>query len=70
MPNRNCLAGMRCPECGSEGTFYITATCSAEVSDDGIEETTDFSWEDDSPCVCRECGHCGTVGTFTTAADA
>lgn len=70
MPNNNCLEGMRCPECGSEGTFWITVTCSAEVSDNGIEETMDFSWDTDSTCVCSICKHCGTVGTFTIADDA
>lgn len=63
--NTNCLSGMRCPECGSLGDFRISVVTMAVVSDDGVLETNDHEWDNNSYCECCECSHSGTVGTFT-----
>lgn len=63
--NTNCLAGVACPNCGAQDEFRIVATVSAVVTDDGVSETTDFEWGDQSPITCAECGHTGTVAAFT-----
>jgi len=63
-PNENCLTGMKCPECDSYGPFRISSNCWAEVHDDGIEETYDHEWHDDSSCVCAGCHHAGRVKDF------
>lgn len=69
--NDNCLAGMACPnpECKSAGPFHIDVTMTMIVCDDGTEGTApqpNLHWEDDSYCMCVECGHAATVGDFST----
>lgn len=63
-PNVNCLAGFRCPKCGSYGPFQIAATCWVDVTDAGTGDPTEFEWDEDSPCVCSECKHSSNVGGF------
>jgi len=66
MPNDNCLIGMACPECKSQGPFDIECKSTFTVWDDGTDlEYTGPDWEDDSPCSCRQCNHEGTVADFT-----
>ncbi len=67
----NCLAGWKCPECGSYDEFKIAARISAvvRVSDDGIvgevrEQITE--WDEDSWACCCQCDHEATVEDFTT----
>lgn len=55
--NTNCLAGMKCPECGSLGPFRFPASCWAIVNDDGVEESTDFDWDENAIGRCVSCGH-------------
>lgn len=62
--NTNCLEGMRCPKCGSEGPFAIEAKAVFEVHDDGTECYRDVEWEDDSFCECMDCGHWALVENF------
>lgn len=63
--NENCLEGMQCPSCGSEGPFKIVAETCATVFDDGVDSSEDFEWDDASPCTCKACDHEGTVESFT-----
>jgi hypothetical protein len=64
-PNDNCLAGMRCPKCGSYGPFEIEATVPFVVTDDGAEpKDANVPWDYRSPCSCS-CGHHDNVGGFT-----
>jgi hypothetical protein len=63
-PNKNCLAGMRCPNCGDYGPFNIQVVTMAVVNDDGVDETGDQEWDDVSPCVCRGCNLEATVKDF------
>lgn len=70
MANSNCLEGMRCPKCGSEGPFRIEVRVMAMVHDDGTDLLDgDTEWDKDSSCVCGEskCEHFGTVEEFTSA---
>lgn len=64
MPNTNCLAGMRCPKCKGKGPYRINASCFAVVHDDGVNETTDHEWSDDSTCLCLDCKNGGVVAQF------
>ena len=65
MTNENCLRGMRCPHCGSEGPFGIAIDAVYLVSDDGVEEQLgDNDWDAASYCECRACGNAQTVGAF------
>jgi hypothetical protein len=64
MSNTNCLAGMACPECGSEGPFMIAVTGSALVFDDGFTDIKGGDWSDDSSCQCNKCLHSATVSQF------
>jgi len=61
MKNKNCLAGMRCPECKSYGSFDIITTCIATVTDDGVSDTRDHEWDDDAVCYCCACDWSGTI---------
>ena len=65
MPNENCLEGMACPKCKSEGPFRIQAVTMAFVDDDGVQDNTDYEWDEASFCCCVECDHTGDVADFT-----
>lgn len=65
MTNENCLAGMQCPHCGSEGPFAIAIDTVCIVSDEGIEDQIgDSDWDRNSYCECRECGNAQKVMDF------
>lgn len=58
MPNTNCLAGIRCPKCGSEETFHIQATVIVEAEDDGTGSYEDVDWTGEY----IRCDHCQRQG--------
>lgn len=64
--NTNCLAGLRCPNCGSEGPFRIRAVASFLLHDDGADEFWEMDWDGNSWCQCANCnhGHETTVDDF------
>lgn len=63
--NENCLEGIRCPVCGNNSSFKIEARVTCAVTDDGsVVEDGDHEWDDDSSCVCSNCGESGTVSDF------
>ena len=63
--NTNCLKGIQCPECGSEGPFVIEVSTTVLMSDDGWDEhVSDTIWEDTSYCRCDDCDHVGEVADF------
>lgn len=71
MPNTNCLKGVRCPSCGQEDAFQITARVSVLVTDDGTEDSGgDYERDHDAPTRCIDCGKCGPLSDFTTGEDA
>lgn len=56
--NDNCLAGMRCPQCGSEEPFRIEVTMLVDVWDNGTQDTGgDLDWARDAyaECLNDEC---------------
>jgi hypothetical protein len=62
--NNNCLDGIKCPDCSSEGPFDIAALCVARVNDDGVEDTRDFEWDNSSVCVCVICSKAAPLSDF------
>jgi hypothetical protein len=64
--NTNCLAGMRCPNCGSRGPFAVSATALFTIGDDGTEDFGDVEYDGGSYCECPACGHDGIVHDFMT----
>jgi len=66
MPNTNCLRGIQCPDCHSDGPFVITVETNVIMHDDGWIETTGGhdSWGDWSFIRCDSCGHHGIVSEF------
>ena len=46
--NTNCLDGVRCPGCGNQDHFLITATVTARVTDDGAEAGGHYAAETDA----------------------
>ena len=65
MPNENCLYGMACPECESEGPFQIDCTATFTVYDDGTDlDYTGPDWDNDSHCSCCNCTFEGRVHNF------
>ena len=62
--NENCLAGMACPKCKSNGPFMIATTCWAQVHDDGVEDTSEHEWDENSACLCKDCKFSSKVGSF------
>ena len=59
--NTNCLESLQCPNCGSYEPFLIAVTAKATVYDNGVDETREEDWEDDSPCTCVSCGYFGII---------
>jgi DNA-directed RNA polymerase subunit RPC12/RpoP len=64
MPNKNCLEGIRCPECDQDDNFKIVGKAWFDVTDDGTSEFTDVEWDDDSACRCPDCGFTATLLHF------
>jgi len=66
MPNTNVLEGIKCPDCGSEGPFDITASALFEnVADGGFTNFSNVEWANNDLITCKECRHSGTVGEFS-----
>ncbi len=68
MKNENCLAGIKCPRCGNEDRFLISASIVADVTDAGadIASHSDIPWDDESSTICPDCGEAGELGHFHT----
>lgn len=64
--NTNCLAGMKCPKCGSREPFGIEVTTTVTMSDDGTEDHGNCEWDDSAYCECRACYFHATAGEFRT----
>ena len=64
MTNRDCLDGVRCPNCSRNDRFTITAIVACEVTDDGSEPVGDHEWDDASSTRCPECGRAGLMREF------
>jgi len=69
MTNDNCLAGIKCPQCGNESRFFITASVVADVTYDGADMASPqygngFEWDDHSYCRCPECDREGSLAAF------
>ena len=62
--NSNCLAGMRCPNCGSEGPFEIAVKASARMTDEGCEAVHEIDWTDASPVACVACKRMAPSAVF------
>lgn len=64
--NANCLAGMKCPKCGSLGPFEIQVRAWATMHDDGAEEYVEPDWENGDHCRCLgcDCDYRGSVSCF------
>lgn len=62
--NTNCLKGIRCPKCGNESSFHISTFVTAIVTDEGATAEGDMEWDDESPILCPDCEHFGTVKQF------
>lgn len=64
MTNDNCLDDIRCPQCGQQDRFKITAAITCLVTDGGSEPVGDHEWDDDSATHCPECGFDGKLMGF------
>ncbi len=66
MSNSNCLEGFRCPECGSYEPFDIEVNATITVYDNGHGDAEHTEWDENSSCICVECGRAGIVDDFTS----
>jgi hypothetical protein len=62
--NTNCLAGLKCPKCGSLGPLWIQCSVAVVVHDDGTDEECAHEWDDKSACSCRDCKLNGKIKDF------
>lgn len=53
--NDNCLAGFRCPKCGSEGPFDIATEDFTKWNDDGTWEQSEPSFAPNGMWYCCAC---------------
>lgn len=67
--NINNLVDMCCPECNQNDRFNIAVEAWASVTDDGTEDFSEVYWDDNSSCVCPDCGFTGKVGDFKKPED-
>jgi len=66
--NTNCLAGLKCPECGALEPFKIAATMDVIVVDNGTDDYSgDVEWNDAADCMCQNCKFTGIVKDFKAA---
>lgn len=63
-PNVNCLAGMKCPRCGSFGPFRIATMAETLMGDNGTEDEHGAEFDDHSFCGCTDCAFEGQVRDF------
>ena len=65
-PNVNCLAGKRCPKCGSHGPFEVEVTMRILLSDTGSDDAEDgtIDYEDNAPAMCYDCRYEGKFNDF------
>lgn len=66
--NSNCLEGIKCPSCGSEGPFFIEVQTQVLMWDDGSEGNieSNLHWDEDSYMRCYECDEDGPSQHFRT----
>lgn len=62
--NDNCLEGMKCPKCSSEGPYKILGVAWFLVDDDGTYDFDDVDWDDNTECKCTECNFLGITYNF------
>ena len=69
--NKNCLAGMKCPQCGSLEPYRIETRTVMHWTDEGEDYMADKGsnqeWDDDSYCQCLNCKLEGKVIDFQIA---
>lgn len=56
--------GLECPKCGSDSRLSIVIRAWANLGIDGTEPYGDHEWDQDSPCMCSDCGHTANVMHF------
>jgi hypothetical protein len=68
-PNKNCLHGTRCPNCGSFGPFEILISMRVLLFDEGTDDADDASvhFDNSSPARCHHCDFKGKFGNFKDA---
>ena len=65
-PNRNCLEGMRCPNCECYGPFQIEVSAVVLMHDDGSETIgTETDFDMNSWIRCPNCDRDGLVKEFS-----
>lgn len=62
--NTKCLDGMKCPKCGYIDSFVISSTCYATWEDDGSGDYEEIDFDNNSWCLCSECGYSEEVWHF------
>lgn len=65
-PNVNCLAGKRCPKCGSYGPFEVVVSMKVLLCDNGSDDSEDgtIEYDDESPAACYSCHYEAKFGDF------
>ena len=64
--NSNCLAGKRCPKCGSYGPLEVQVSMRVLLYDEGTDDADDGSieYDDDAAAMCYACRYEGKFGDF------
>jgi hypothetical protein len=64
--NVNCLAGKRCPKCGSYGPLEVQVSMRVLLYDEGTDDADDGSieYDDDATAMCYACRYEGKFGDF------
>jgi len=64
--NSNCLAGKRCPKCGSYGPLEVQVSMRVLLYDAGTEDSDDGSveYDDHAAAMCYACRYEGKLRDF------
>jgi hypothetical protein len=64
--NVNCLAGKRCPKCGSYGPLEVQVSMRVLLYDEGTDDADDGSieYDDDAAAMCYACRYEGKFDDF------
>jgi len=64
--NSNCLAGKRCPMCGSYGPLEVQVSMRVLLYDEGTEDADDGSveYDDHADTTCYACRYEGKLRDF------
>ena len=61
---RDKMYTVKCPKCKSSGPFNIEVKGWATISDGEVDVATELGWNNESRCLCIDCGYSAKLKAF------